>query len=231
MSAIVGYNLNTDGLVTYFDALNPRSYPGTGPTWFDLSQYKNNTSVSNVTYESSPISNFYSDGQLTSYIDFQSPNLAGTATVEVICKFITLTPYLNAIFGWDQYWVGVFNTPNIMFYTTDDGANDRMDTSITFNTGEWYYFIFEMRSDISFTNNKIWVNGTLQTLNHVNGETVSNRNFNSGLGRMSSYNNMSPFYNYTGNNNYAMFRVYNRAFTQQEVTNNYNHFKSIYNLA
>jgi hypothetical protein len=28
-----------------------------------------------------------------------------------------------------------------------------------------------------------------------------------------------------------MFRVYNRAFTQQEVTNNYNHFKSIYNLA
>ena len=106
-----------------------------------------------------------------------------------------------------------------------------MDTPITFNTGEWYYFVFEMRSDVSFTNNKIWVNGIEQTLNHINGETVANRNFNNGLGRISSYKNMSSFSNYTGNNNYAMFRVYNRVLTQKEITGNYNHFKSIYNLA
>ena len=28
--------LVTDGLVMYVDAANPRSYPGTGSTWYDL---------------------------------------------------------------------------------------------------------------------------------------------------------------------------------------------------
>jgi hypothetical protein len=32
----------TDGLVLYLDAANPRSYPGTGTTWYDLSRIYEN---------------------------------------------------------------------------------------------------------------------------------------------------------------------------------------------
>jgi len=49
----IAYNTSVvrDGLVVYLDAANPKSYPGTGTTWFDLSQYKNNmTLVNGITY-------------------------------------------------------------------------------------------------------------------------------------------------------------------------------------
>ena len=37
----------TDGLIMYVDAANPRSYPGTGNTWYDLSGYRNNMTLVN----------------------------------------------------------------------------------------------------------------------------------------------------------------------------------------
>ena len=35
----IAYNTSmiSDGLIVYVDAANPRSYPGTGNTWYDLS--------------------------------------------------------------------------------------------------------------------------------------------------------------------------------------------------
>jgi hypothetical protein len=37
----------TDGLVLYLDAANPRSYPGSGTTWSDLSRGGNNGVLTN----------------------------------------------------------------------------------------------------------------------------------------------------------------------------------------
>lgn len=40
----------TDGLVFYLDATNPKSYSGTGTTWYDLSKNGNNATLANVIY-------------------------------------------------------------------------------------------------------------------------------------------------------------------------------------
>jgi hypothetical protein len=51
----ISYNTSIikDGLVLYLDAANPKSYPGTGTTWFDLSGNGNNVTLFNgVTYDS-----------------------------------------------------------------------------------------------------------------------------------------------------------------------------------
>jgi hypothetical protein len=45
----IAYNTSIvrDGLVLYLDAANPKSYPGTGTTWFDLSGKGNNATLYN----------------------------------------------------------------------------------------------------------------------------------------------------------------------------------------
>lgn len=48
MSIKGGPDVVTNGLVCYLDAVNTKSYPGTGNTWYDLSP--NNSSISKGTY-------------------------------------------------------------------------------------------------------------------------------------------------------------------------------------
>ena len=40
MSCVIGTNIVNDGLVLYLDAANPKSYPGSGTVWKDLSSNK-----------------------------------------------------------------------------------------------------------------------------------------------------------------------------------------------
>ena len=45
MAAFVNPQMTVDGLTLYLDAANPRSYPGTGTTWFDISGQNNHASI------------------------------------------------------------------------------------------------------------------------------------------------------------------------------------------
>jgi hypothetical protein len=48
-----GPKIVTDGLILALDAASPRSYPGTGTTWYDLSgQGNNGTLVNGPTFSS-----------------------------------------------------------------------------------------------------------------------------------------------------------------------------------
>jgi hypothetical protein len=83
-----------------------------------------------------------------------------------------------------------------------------------------------MRSDVAYTNNKIYINAQSQSLSQVaSSENSTNRNFNSGNGRISSW---------LFNDNYyipmdlAQFQVYNRALSATEIFQNYNATKGRY---
>ncbi len=53
----------TDGLVLYLDAANPKSYPGTGTSWYDLSGNGNNgTLVNGIGYDSNNRGSMVFDG-------------------------------------------------------------------------------------------------------------------------------------------------------------------------
>ena len=47
MSLIHNANVVRDGLVLYLDAANPKSYPGSGTTWYDLSGNSKNGALTN----------------------------------------------------------------------------------------------------------------------------------------------------------------------------------------
>jgi hypothetical protein len=69
----------TDGLVLCLDAANPKSYPGSGTTWTDLSGNGNNgTLVNGVGYSGSNLGSLSFDGS-NDYIQFS------TVSVQTVC--------------------------------------------------------------------------------------------------------------------------------------------------
>ena len=68
----------TDGLVLGLDAANPKSYPGSGTTWNDISGNGNNATLNSVTHKSDNGGVFETAGVLTSYIDNNTINLTST---------------------------------------------------------------------------------------------------------------------------------------------------------
>jgi hypothetical protein len=84
----------------------------------------------------------------------------------------------------------------------------------------WKHYVFEMRSDVSYTNNKIYVNGEEQSLSQVAAtESSGYRSFNNGNGRIAGWRSDS---NYRMSMDCASFKVYNRALTAQEIEQNFN---------
>ena len=87
MATLYSPKIVTDGLILCLDASNPKSYPGTGTTWYDLSGrdahgtlngtvtynslgYMNFATMSDSNYISSTVSQYYVDMTMVMYPDF-----------------------------------------------------------------------------------------------------------------------------------------------------------------
>ena len=186
-----------------------------------------NTSLdlTNVSFDSNAQMTF--DGT-NDYLDFTAPNLSGTATIEILCKIGS--GYSDKMFfGWSAYdvWCGSGH----LGYNTANGDIYGISSSTVSSLGlvnNWKHYIFEMRSDVAYTNNKIYINGASQTLSQqLSGEAPGNRNFNSGNGRIADWR-LTGYYMPM---DCAVFKVYNRALSAAEVRQNYLHYKTRFNLS
>ena len=75
MSLMHGPKMITDGLIFLADAKNPRSYPGAGNTWYDLTPYGNHGTIHNSP-EYSP-SGHFTFNYTNQYVDFGNSSLFG----------------------------------------------------------------------------------------------------------------------------------------------------------
>jgi hypothetical protein len=165
------------------------------------------------------------------YANFTAPSLGTTTTVEIWAKLKNLSPGGDGtmIFGWNAYnaWI----KDNSIGYNTFGGDRYGMASSVVTSLGianTWKHFVFEMRSDVAYTNNKIYVNGVSQTLTQIAGsENSGNRVFNSGNGRISGTLGISG---YSTSMDIGGFFVYNRALTQNEITHNFNSKRARYGI-
>lgn len=218
----------TSGLVLNLDAGNTASYPGSGTTWTDISGNGNNVTLSNgPTYSSADGGSIVFDG-VNDYADFFAPSLGTTTTVEMWAKIGS--GYTDKMFfGWLQY--DVFCGAGRLGYNTAAGDVYGISSATVSSLGlvnNWKHYIFEMRSDVSYTNNKIYINNSLQTLSQqVGTESAASRTFNSGNGRIANWRNDL---NYPMPMNCASFRVYNRALTVSEITQNYDALRGRFGL-
>jgi hypothetical protein len=219
----------TNGLVLSLDSGFITSYPATGTAIQDLSGNGNNCTLTNGIGFSGDGSDYDGSGTLTfdgadDYVDFYAPNLGTTTTVEMWCKIGA--GYSGTMFmGWgtyDVYCAGGtigYNTGNSDVYGISQATVNSLGI-----VNQWAHYIFEFRTDVSYTNNKIYVNGVSQTLSQQLG-SEGGRSFNGGSGRISGWRAHVGYQIPMG---LGTFRVYNRALTQAEITQNYNAQKGRY---
>ena len=216
----------TDGLSLYTDAVNTRSYVGSGITVNGLVSGIGLTLVNGVGFGTTGTSYFILDGT-NDNIPFNIPNVGTTLSIEMWAR---INSFSNGMpFGFDRYDVWA-NGGRLGFNTAASDIYGLTSTQVT-NLGllsQWKHYVFEMRTDVSYSNNKIYINGQNQSLSQVAGtENASLRNFNSGNGRISSWLFSDVFFIAM---DLAQFRVYNRALTSQEIVQNYNATKRRYGL-
>ena len=199
--------------------------------------------------------NYFSFDGIDDHVDFDAGNIDGnttTVTVEILARLKPNFGFLsnnngdpsfpgsgvNMIFGFDVYDVifggtvavgstvsvqGLgFNTGNGEIYGIDGNQFESLGLN-----NNWKHYVFEMRSDVSYTNNKIYIDAVQQVgLSSVRPqgtvENAANRVFNGGLGRIAGWQQNNQ---YRARMDVAMFRIYNKALTQQEVLDNYNEVK------
>jgi len=85
MATLYGANVVTDGLVLSLDAANPKSYPGSGTTWSDLSGNENHAQIDNYsntpTFSNSFLGAFDFSNNARFYIDIPELNNTDPYTV------------------------------------------------------------------------------------------------------------------------------------------------------
>jgi hypothetical protein len=219
----------TNGLVLSLDSGFITSYPATGTAIQDLSGNGNNCVLTNGISFSSNGSDYDGSGALIfdgadDYIDFYAPGLGTTTTVEMWCKIGA--GYSGKMFmGWGTYDVYCnggtigYNTGNSDVYGISQATVNSLGI-----VNQWAHYVFEFRTDVSYTNNKIYINGVSQTLSQQLG-SEGGRSFNGGSGRVAGWR---AHVGYQMPMSLGIFRVYNRALTQSEVTQNYNAQKGRY---
>jgi uncharacterized delta-60 repeat protein len=227
-----------NGMIFSLDMTNKKSYNDVvrgnkvsdlvnwGATSSQSMQFQSTNAVG-ITYSSA------NDGYLSffgnQYINFSAPiGSATTLTIEMWAK-IPSGYDSRMLFGFDQYDVYTalghlgFNTNNADLY----GITQTQVANLGI-IGNWTHYVFEMYSNVSYTNNKIYINGVQQTLTQVlASEKVENRNFNSGNGRIFGWRQST---NYIMLGDLSVFRIYNRSLKQAEITRNYDAYKRKYGI-
>ena len=218
----------SDGIVLYLDAANPRSYAGTGTTWYDISGNSNNaTFVDSPTYLSVPQPYFNFDGSNDYMRIVRSPSMSPTSglTQEVWFNYPSIPT--TAIFIGLQYGASTNNTyalwkenaTTIMGGVNTSGSFSVIGTGTTNLVGNrWYHFVHTYDGSTQ----KLYLDGVLMTTGSQSGSIqydVNNTRVLIGADDNSGYNSGAS---YPHPGKMGQVRIYNRGLSAAEVLKNYN---------
>jgi hypothetical protein len=225
-----GPNIVTDGLVLALDAANPKSYPGTGTAWNDLSGNGNNgTLVNGPTFNSENLGSIVFDG-VDDYVNINSvrntiignTNITISFWINFISFFDTFDCFLgvNTSSGGNRFLLGVRNTGSIV--VNRSGVDNITSTGII-DAGAWYNISVSNNSSgiANLVVNGIKNNEITQTLTIP---FASNDTWTIGAEYDSS--SLGDFINAK----VSQVQIYNRILSDSEVLQNYNATKSRYGL-
>lgn len=236
-----GSKIVTDGLVLALDAANPKSYPGTGTTWSDLSGNGNDgTLVNGPTYSNDNQGKLIFDG-VNDYSDHGDILDMGTSDTTIIFWvrplsvatsndwFVSKAAALGQSF---RYAFGVSantNQPRI-FFCPQNGIDILAlgNTSLSINT--WYMLTgIWNRSG----NMQIYVNDQAETMSgSTNISAYSSTNMQSAnpyrVGAFTASNNSDVFNPFHGD--IAQSLHYNKALTEAEIKQNFNATRGRYGI-
>ena len=231
-------NIVKDGLVFSIDAANPRSYPGSGTTWNDLSSNKlDNTIAGSPTYETANGGGFIFDG-LDDYaqrLNDTTFNSINEFTFNFWVKYASGVDFTNLMgkprAGYAdalRIWYRA-STTTLGYNLT--GTTRCKNTSVTLSTTEF--------TNICFVQNPSESSNADKTKFYINGAAISNESsgyaltsvdaptfpliiggWRQGLGSVTT----------TWKGNMNIVQMYNKALSASEVAQNYNALKGRFGL-
>lgn len=230
----IAYNpkIVTDGLVVLLDAANPKSYSGSGTTWFDLSGNGNNGTLTNgPTFSTQNNGSILFDGMddFTNIVNsnvgnFGTSNFSisvwGKATLSSVGSRGLISKY-NPHSSNGTGWFLFFRDGQVWARITQDLSAPLEMSQITANVlgNLWYNFVITRNQN----NFSLYSNGNLLQAN-----TTTNIINCSSTGPLRIGSGYSSGYYYSGNCSLA--KIYNRALTIQEIQQNFNALRGRYGL-
>jgi hypothetical protein len=234
----IAYNTSVvrDGLVLHLDAANPKSYPGTGTVWSDLSGSGNTGAMSNTTFDSSSIlfdaANDYVQIPHAANLNFSSSFtvsawINANSFVTGIYNIISKKPsFNNTRKGWScQY---DYRLPGVLQYRNNDGSvlNDSTPTSSLNNR--------PLFSQSTTWVNPVWVISSTNVSFYANGSILST----AGIG-FNNTDTTTPIYigKSSGSSgdpallsNISNVKIYNRQLTADEIQKNFEATRGRYGI-
>ena len=223
MSLYHSPQISLDGLVLCLDAANPKSYPGSGTTWTDLSGNGNNGTLNGAGYDNGSLGSLSFDGSDDYIIINQTLSTPFTITgfvrytdqAKTLNTFINTSPHtvlgisLNRL-GGGQLYVYIGNGSGWV-------SAPAIISSTNMIVNQWY--------QVSFTST-----GSGSTL-YLNGNSVGTSIYSpSGWGSTYYLGTIIIAGGEYLKGNIATTQIYNRALTASEVKQNYNALKGRFGL-
>jgi hypothetical protein len=227
MSGQVGYrDTITSNLVLNLDAGNYKSYPGTGTTWTDLSQYNSNGTLTNgPTFNSSNGGSIVFDGT-NDFVLLKSGAALLTQTSNITMEVwfyktgtgLNYRLFYNGNSGANGYgfYTGVCSTPTTLLGILFGGvACNVVSTTVAIN--RWYHAVF---TNTSVNVNTLYLNGaSVSTATQTYAAPTTETTIGAATSTGNAYNGRI-----------AIAKLYNRALTATEVLQNYNSTKARFGL-
>ena len=230
MGVFAGPDIIEDGLVLALDAANPKSYQGSGTTWFDLSGNGNHGTNANMTFETDKggVFDFNNSNSQSTIANSDSLNPVSQLTLEAVVNF----DGNSSDFIFEK---GNVNTQYSLFsHGSDIVFRTRHDGDASYNT----LLIQKANAAPPILNgvfNHIvgtW-NGSLKRL-VVNGKSIGSSSKSGNLvtttpgAAVGDFGGTSTGYPFGGK--IALVRVYNKGLTTDEVKQNFEALKGRFGL-
>ena len=208
----------TDGLVLYLDAANTKSYVSGSTIWNDLSRSGNNgTLVNGPTFSSANGGSIVFDGS-NDYVTISgNSSTLSTLTVYTIELLIKATYSGNKVI-------------------LEKGSNLKMLIQPTsFASTQTYYGDYSLFTDSTPTFNGNWINICIvQSLSvrslYINNELKNTTNAGPSAANNNNIVLMSRNGSSAQSGNISIFKIYNRALTAAEISQNFNTTKTRFGL-
>ena len=215
----------TQNLVLCLDAANPKSYPGSGTTWTDLSGRGNNgTLVNGVEYSGDNLGSFSFDGTNNYGVTGNSGIIGNNPWTISIWVSVNVSENGGGRRGW-IIWEGanIQSTNQLISIGVNSGKIEiaHWGNDMTFSNSPIYFDTYQ--------NITVIFNGSQELIynNSVNTDSKSTSlNITDGAWYFASRAGIGEFLNC----NIAQVSIYNRALTASEVQQNYNALKGRYGL-
>jgi len=233
------YNLASSGLRVHLDAANTSSYPGSGSTWTDLSGTGNNATLINTPVYSASFGGYIGDnGSNTAYMSLANASSTlvfgtGDFTIEIWHrpKFDTTSGSVSAVLfqiggvllSWDNIyksWNGEsISTGGSGTYTARPDSNNNILALCPQNI--WKQVVYRRQG----TTAQIFYNGALVATG------TDNANYTGG-GPQGNYwiGERDPYPEQQFKCDVSILRIYNRAISNLEISDNFNLQKTRYSI-